>query len=131
MPRGTRATIRIPSRAMSHPAVPAELLPAMAIFLKELEGHIKAIELTLVQIGSATSLTEDTRKSLGNRMHVIKGGAGFFKLESLKNQATIAEQSMTSADARTEELLKEFLSNLQAEIATLKEAFGQRGCSLF
>jgi hypothetical protein len=80
------------------PELPSSLHAACKVYIKELFGHIQFFkDLVTIQ----NQLNEESLKKAKNRFHLIKGGAGFFKLEELQNIGDQGEAICLNKDLPT------------------------------
>ena len=105
-------------------SIPDILREAAAIFLGELETHSAYFEKSLVEIQDHNSLSAYAR-NFAEKFHVIKGGAGFLKLDRLRNAAAHGETLLKSFSPESDtdtalKQLKELVQILQEEALSLK-----------
>ncbi len=79
----------------SAPPIPDYLRDAAKLFLGELEGHLRMLE-SLVPLGSEPGVIDAALRShgprLAERFHLIKGGAGFLQLNTIREAAISGER---------------------------------------
>jgi chemotaxis protein histidine kinase CheA len=93
----------------SHGTIPEILREAAQIFLTELEGHVAVFRDRAAEYAARQNSLSDTR-ALAEKFHVIKGGAGFLKLERIREAAAAGEKLFRSytPDSDTETVVEEF-----------------------
>ncbi len=114
--------------------IPAELRPAFAIFLKELDTHVSYLVQTVQHMETlADSSNGEFAKDaqiLEHRFHLIKGGAGFFKLDEMLRTALRGEEMFKHGEVRSNDHeetlyeLKQIVSSFQQQATMLQEMFG-------
>lgn len=118
------------------PEIPSELRPALAIFIKELDGHLSYLRECLTLLGKQQGSFDDLdlsirAENLGHRFHVMKGGAGFFKLHKIKDSAAKGEEifrdgtAVISQGTLLAEKLEEIFKVVKEETGLLHKSFGE------
>lgn len=74
--------------------LPEMLQPALQIFIEELSAHAVYFQSVLPNLDSHIAPGADLRQALISRFHKIKGGAGFFKLDELKDRGAQSEKAL-------------------------------------
>lgn len=134
----------MPSASINQPSIPQELRPAFAIFLKELDGHLSFFKQVLAELAHRSMETEqdsevlagEQAKMLIHRFHVIKGGAGFFKLDEMRISAATGEKlfahysSSDNALIHITSQLEDIVRSFDGERVRLQTSFGAAGCAL-
>lgn len=105
--------------------IPPGLRPALQIFIGELKAHVNHFA-TLGDFQAALQGGVDS-SGLQHRFHTIKGGAGFFNLERIREEAGRAEKLlqariMPSEVSTAAAVLRGISDVLSQELAALEAA---------
>ncbi|MCB0358658.1 MAG: Hpt domain-containing protein [Bdellovibrionales bacterium] len=107
---------------MSQPRLaqlPPALLPAVRIFADEFDSHLEFLT-TGIRLGEGgIDADPDTTKRLQHRFHTIRGSAGFFQLEAIRDAAHRGERLLDTKI--TQQNKEEILAALRAELAVLQQ----------
>ena len=86
-------------------SIPDVLHQAAGIFLDELRGHFKVLESSEKELQalvskkkSFSSKLADCSKTIADRCHLMKGGAGFLNLTELRETSSSAEKFFLAYD---------------------------------
>jgi len=108
------------------PEIPENLREPFRLFVEELKANLDIFRKALTQEAFAPEELELMRKKLEGRFHLVRGGAGFFNLNEIRNAATEGEEGLRKlkgdADAIEKfqaERLPELVKILEDQLATL------------
>jgi len=116
--------------------IPTELLSALALFVKELDGHLVFFSSFLGELERSENeerldQLQEKAVAMEHRFHVIKGAASFFKLQDIRVTAVEGEKlfknGKLTTDDDTEALttLKRIFTSLSTESSELRTAFSR------
>jgi len=110
--------------------VPAALQSALGIFIKELDTHVVYFrELLSALEQEHASCLDESSKTLEHRFHVIKGGAGFLKLEEIRQSAILGESMFKHGivheqpEEKTTHQFIEIVDLLERQVGELRDTF--------
>lgn len=115
-------------------AIPDYFHEAAAIFLAEVEDHLRYLDGVLAESEANPACLVENAKAIAERFHLIRGGSGFLNLAPVLECATAGERlfrgeipsDSAGALQRTGSELRNLLTILHREVPEVRSAIGGR-----